>query len=494
MGKHGTLEWLPGKSLGLSNECYPDLFLGNLPMIYPFIINDPGEGTQAKRRNHATIIDHMTPPMTSAGAYGALAELAQLVDEYYTAERLDPAKLPLLQRQIMDVILVGNGAAEIIWLICFAWLRPDDAVVILGPTFGEYARMARLMSAQVVELQLSGSSSLAFPLNKTGECLTRYAPRLFFLCRPNNPTGEIVSLAQIRLWAETFLQTLFVIDEAYLDFVPSLVTAHALRLPNVVVIRSMTNAYALAGLRLGYIIAAPEVIRAFRQVRIPWSVNNLALIAGRAALADHAYLARTLGSLHLMKNEFASSLGSIGFIPLNRIDIDLDVQRVPFNDLFHQNKSNTSTTIRKWVESAHTIHHARFALLNKPIMQVYAEMGCAKAEEIRALDSARGYYCTLKLAWVIVDLLKNSGSNTKMPLLTCDRRDGECRLGDIRRFHTSPFPSQRCKRLAGAHQRGRKWRLHPFAVSPNGRYTLGGLQGSGWPCSQPGQMSRQSAP
>ncbi|MBI3958674.1 MAG: cobaltochelatase subunit CobN, partial [Chloroflexi bacterium] len=104
MGKHGTLEWLPGKSVGLSDSCFPDLFLGDLPLIYPFIINDPGEGSQAKRRSHAVVVDHMTPPMTSAGAYGALAELAQLVDEYYTAEQLDPAKLPLLQRQIWDVI------------------------------------------------------------------------------------------------------------------------------------------------------------------------------------------------------------------------------------------------------------------------------------------------------------------------------------------------------------------------------------------------------
>lgn len=104
MGKHGTLEWLPGKSVGLSSSCFPDLFLADLPLIYPFIINDPGEGSQAKRRVHATIVDHMTPPMTSAGAYGALAELAHLVDEYYAAEQLDPAKLPLLQRQIWDVM------------------------------------------------------------------------------------------------------------------------------------------------------------------------------------------------------------------------------------------------------------------------------------------------------------------------------------------------------------------------------------------------------
>ncbi len=104
VGKHGTLEWLPGKGVGLSGECFPDLFLDDLPLIYPFIINDPGEGNQAKRRGHAVIVDHMTPPMTTAGAYGQLAELAQLVDEYYQVEQLDPSKLPLLQRQIWQVL------------------------------------------------------------------------------------------------------------------------------------------------------------------------------------------------------------------------------------------------------------------------------------------------------------------------------------------------------------------------------------------------------
>lgn len=104
MGKHGTLEWLPGKSVGLSESCFPDLILEDMPLVYPFIINDPGEGSQAKRRTHATVVDHMTPPMTSAGAYGTLAELAQLADEYYAAEQLDPAKLPLLQRQIWDIV------------------------------------------------------------------------------------------------------------------------------------------------------------------------------------------------------------------------------------------------------------------------------------------------------------------------------------------------------------------------------------------------------
>ncbi|TAM16910.1 MAG: cobaltochelatase subunit CobN [Pandoraea sp.] len=104
VGKHGTLEWLPGKGVGMSENCFPDALLGELPMFYPFILNDPGEGSQAKRRAHSVIIDHLTPPMTTADTYGPLAQLTQLVDEYYQVEMLDPAKLPLLQQQIWDLI------------------------------------------------------------------------------------------------------------------------------------------------------------------------------------------------------------------------------------------------------------------------------------------------------------------------------------------------------------------------------------------------------
>nr|WP_295928801.1 cobaltochelatase subunit CobN [uncultured Dyadobacter sp.] len=108
VGKHGTLEWLPGKGIGLSENCFPDAFLADLPMFYPFIINDPGEGSQAKRRAHSVIVDHLTPPMTSADTYGELAQLTQLVDEYYQVESLDPSKLPLLQRQIWELIRKTN--------------------------------------------------------------------------------------------------------------------------------------------------------------------------------------------------------------------------------------------------------------------------------------------------------------------------------------------------------------------------------------------------
>ena len=113
VGKHGTLEWLPGKGIGLSAECFPDLLLGDMPLVYPFIINDPGEGSQAKRRAHAVIVDHLTPPMTVAETYGPLAELNQLVNEYYSLEKLDPSKLPIVQRQIWDLIESANLRADL---------------------------------------------------------------------------------------------------------------------------------------------------------------------------------------------------------------------------------------------------------------------------------------------------------------------------------------------------------------------------------------------
>ena len=104
LGKHGTLEWLPGKSLGMSADCAPDAVLGNLPLIYPFLVNDPGEGTQAKRRAHATIVSHLVPPMTRAETYGDLARLEQLLDEHASIAALDPAKLPAIRAQIWTLI------------------------------------------------------------------------------------------------------------------------------------------------------------------------------------------------------------------------------------------------------------------------------------------------------------------------------------------------------------------------------------------------------
>ena len=108
LGKHGNLEWLPGKSLALSSTCYPEIVLGTCPNFYPFIVNDPGEGSQAKRRAQAVILDHLTPPMTRAELYGDLATLERLIDEYYQAQSLDPGRLKKIQARITQLLKTTN--------------------------------------------------------------------------------------------------------------------------------------------------------------------------------------------------------------------------------------------------------------------------------------------------------------------------------------------------------------------------------------------------
>jgi cobaltochelatase CobN len=121
LGKHGNLEWLPGKTLGMSATCGTDAALGDLPLIYPFLVNDPGEGTQAKRRAHATLIDHLIPPMARAETYGDIARLEQLLDEHANIATLDPGKLPAIRQQIWTLMRAAKmdhdlGLAE----------RPED--------------------------------------------------------------------------------------------------------------------------------------------------------------------------------------------------------------------------------------------------------------------------------------------------------------------------------------------------------------------------------
>ena len=104
VGKHGNLEWLPGKTLGMSSACGADAAIGDLPLVYPFLVNDPGEGTQAKRRAHATLVDHLIPPMARAETYGDIARLEQLLDEHSTISALDPGKLPAIRQQIWTLM------------------------------------------------------------------------------------------------------------------------------------------------------------------------------------------------------------------------------------------------------------------------------------------------------------------------------------------------------------------------------------------------------
>jgi cobaltochelatase CobN len=169
MGKHGNLEWLPGKALALSAECWPEAVLGPLPHVYPFIVNDPGEGTQAKRRAQAVIVDHLTPPLTRAESYGPLRDLEALVDEYYDAAGMDPRRALHLRREIaslcdatglgIDAGLTGVDADEDLakldaWLCELKEAQIRDGLHVFGQS--PQGRLARDLVQALVRMPRGG--------------------------------------------------------------------------------------------------------------------------------------------------------------------------------------------------------------------------------------------------------------------------------------------------------------------------------------------------
>jgi histidinol-phosphate aminotransferase len=216
----------------------------------------------------------------------------------------------------MDCLIAGNGSSELLYLIGLAFLRPADHVLVVGPTYSEYSRVAQLMGATVSCCHASPESTFRFPACSVEDSLRALRPRALFVCHPNNPTGQLAPTETICHWADEFPQTLFIIDEAYIEFSPDADSFTKSIRDNIVVLRSMTKAHGLAGLRLGYAVSIPEVIDLLARVRPPWSVSTIAQHAGIVALQDSSYLRRSLASLAAEKTLLLERLTSLGVMTL----------------------------------------------------------------------------------------------------------------------------------------------------------------------------------
>jgi threonine-phosphate decarboxylase len=220
-----------------------------------------------------------------------------------------------------DSILAGNGSAQLIWLVAIAYLRAGDNVAILGPTFGEYERASRRVGARVMVSSAIREQDFCprFPFGRSFmEAVLDRRVRLAFLANPNNPTGQVLPLPDLFDLAEQARHTLFVLDEAYIDFVtrPAAIPETPLSASNLLRLRSLTKAHGLAGLRLGYALGASEVLAALRAVQPPWSVNALAQAAGLAALGDENHLRESLKRAAEAKAELIEQLRKEQFEPV----------------------------------------------------------------------------------------------------------------------------------------------------------------------------------
>ena len=214
-------------------------------------------------------------------------------------------------------IVVGNGSAELLQLIAQAFICRGDEVVIPSMTFSEYARVSALAGAKIRMLdwpapgsELSESAFAAMASGMAGA-------RVVFLCNPNNPDGRHLPLEWIiRHWVSPCSGTLFVLDEAYVNFLPESEPAID-RLPaNLLVLRSLTKDYSLAGLRLGYLIGEASLIESVNRACPAWNVNALAQAAGVFVLNQREWLRQSVLRLQLDKSVLCQHLQALGFEPI----------------------------------------------------------------------------------------------------------------------------------------------------------------------------------
>jgi histidinol-phosphate aminotransferase len=213
-------------------------------------------------------------------------------------------------------VVVGNGSVELIWLCALAFLERGDRAFIVGPTFAEYARAARLAGADVTEYRADGSVGFRVDVADLCRAIEAAQPRVTYVCNPNNPTGTYLARGQVEaLLAAT--PGLLVLDEAYVAFADDAWDAHPLlRNERLVLVRSMTKDHALAGLRLGYALGAPTIMRAIQWAQPPWSVNAAAQAAGLVALAEGHHVAQGRTAATLAKEYLISGLRSQGLVVL----------------------------------------------------------------------------------------------------------------------------------------------------------------------------------
>jgi len=183
-----------------------------------------------------------------------------------------------------EQIRAGNGSTDLLFLTCLAFLGPRDRALVVGPAFGEYARFAHLAGARVEEWRAEPPGGPTPAPEALEDRLRALRPRVLFLARPANPTGDLFPAELLRAWVERFPGTLFVVDEAFIEWEgeeASVLVGLREIPPNLLVLRSMTKVWGLAGLRLGYAVGHPQTLHALDGVRPPWSVNAFALEAGR---------------------------------------------------------------------------------------------------------------------------------------------------------------------------------------------------------------------
>ena len=243
-------------------------------------------------------------PRVAEAIAGALGDRLRLYpDPVGTTFRKVAASLHSIEP---EMILTGNGSDDLLTILTRAFAGPGDVVAYPSPSYILYRTLAEIQGARAVEVPFEADWSLD-PVK-----FARPAPRLAFIANPNSPSGSSISPAQLGAIARG-LDCPFVVDEAYVNFADE----HAIGLiadhPNVIVLRTLSKGYSLAGLRLGYLIARPEIVGGLIKVKDSYNCDSLSLVGGTAALEDREHLARNTAKIRATRARLAEAMRGLGY-------------------------------------------------------------------------------------------------------------------------------------------------------------------------------------
>lgn len=213
-------------------------------------------------------------------------------------------------------IIVGSGSVELIRLAALVYFGRGDLVLIIEPTFGEYEVACQVSGASIIK-QRRTEKSFRLDIGETTQLIKRHHPKGIFIDNPNNPTGQYLSQAEFKRLLDAAGDSLVVLDEAYISFVDDVWSSVGMiKGGNLLILRSMTKDYSLAGLRLGYGVAGKEIISSLRRICPPWNVNAVAQQAGVVAVAAEGYLGQCQTKLRQAKGYLVAELNRLGLPPV----------------------------------------------------------------------------------------------------------------------------------------------------------------------------------
>jgi histidinol-phosphate aminotransferase len=241
------------------------------------------------------------------------------IDRYPDSEATELRLLLASKLEVTpDNLLIGSGSTELIRLVATAYFGAEDLVILPQLTYSDYEIACYLVGAQVMKQPMVEEADFRLNVAETADLIRKQRPKGAFLCNPNNPTSQYLSRGEVETILSAAKGSLVVLDEAYIAFTENTwLSLDLIGRNNLVVLRSMTKDYALAGLRLGYAVAAESIISVLKRVRPPWNVSSVAQAAGILALKADGYLETCGMKIREAKEFLVKGLAGLGLSPLS---------------------------------------------------------------------------------------------------------------------------------------------------------------------------------